>query len=214
MPKNKLVDLSFPIHDGMLTFPRPWHTRVKIAGMGRIKKHGRETAKIILGTHTGTHIDAPRHFIPGGASIEKIPLEICVGEALLISFRGKRQISAQDLRQKLKGTRGIKRLIVRFGWSKNWGRPAYYRNHPYFSEDACRFLVKRGVKLLGMDTPSPDGSLDSPNHKFFLKQGVFLLEYLCNLDKLKGPQIELIALPLKIKGVDGSPARVIACDIS
>lgn len=214
MKKTKLIDLSFPISKDMLTFPKPWHPRVDIARMGRIKKEGRETAKISLGTHTGTHIDAPRHFITGGASIEKIPLDICVGGALLVSFPRKKEIGARDLEEKLKNFRSVRRLIVRFGWSRHWGKKSYYRNYPSFTRDACELLIRRGIRLLGMDTPSPDRYEDSPNHKLLLKKGVFLLEYLCSLEKLKGPKIKLIALPLKIRGVDGSPARVIACDMS
>lgn len=213
MKITKPVDLTFPVFKKMLTYPRPWHSSVNIIKLGRHKKEGRATAKIILGTHTGTHMDAPFHFIPNGKSIEKVPLDICVGPALLISFGNKNEIDVGDLKGKLNNIRGVKRLIVRFDWSRHWGSLAYYKDYPYFTKDACKWLVKRGVKLLGMDTPSPDRHLDSSNHKFLLQKGIFLLEYLCNLNKLKGPKIYLIALPLKIRGADGAPARVLAYNL-
>lgn len=220
MRSKKYIDLTFPIHKKMLTFPSHWHPRVEIIKMGQHKTEGRETRKIVIGTHTGTHVDAPCHFIPNGASIEQVPLDICIGPAILVFFGNKKVISADDLEERLKNFKNLERLIVRFDWSERWGNLSYYKDYPYFSEEACCWLIEKGVKLLGMDTPSPDdprnnrkATMDSPNHKLFLKSGIVLLEYLCNLKKLNGPNIFLIALPLKIEGADGSPARVIAYDI-
>jgi len=216
MEYKKCIDLTFPIYQGMLTFPSLWHPQVEITKLGRHKIEGRETRKIVLGTHTGTHIDAPLHFIPKGRSIEKIPLEVCIGPGVLISFRNKKEISSQDLKKKLQRFRNLKRLIVRFDWSEQFGTPSYYKNYPYFSKESCQWLVEKGVKLLGMDTPSPDkpkNKEDSPNHKFFMKNNVVLVEYLCNLRKLRRANIFLIALPLKILGADGAPARAVAWEI-
>lgn len=219
---RKIVDLTFPIHEGMPRFAAYWHPSVKITKMGCHNTEGRQTTKVILGTHTGTHIDAPLHFIANGKPIDKIPLKICVGPAILVSFdnKHKKRITATDLETKLSAFDKIERLIVRFDWSMNWQKPAYYKEYPYFSEDACCLLVKKGIRLLGMDTPSPDdprnnkrSKNDSPNHKYFLCKGVVLIEYLCNLDRLKGPRIFLIASPLPIRGADGSPARVMAYDL-
>ncbi len=220
--KKKFVDLTFAVHEGMLTFPSYWHPAVKITQLGHLATEGRETRKIVMGTHTGTHLDAPRHFILGGKSVDCIPLEICVGPAILISFNGRvnKEISLKEIKMKLVGFNKIEKLILRFGWSRHWGKRRYYKGYPHLSQEACRWLVKKGLKLLGTDTPSLDdpknnrsSDTDSPNHKYFLKRGVVLLEYLCNLDNLKGSRIFIIALPLKIRGADGSPARVIAYDI-
>lgn len=220
--KNKLIDLTFTVSESMLTFPSYWHPAVKITQLGRLATEGRETRKITIGTHTGTHLDAPRHFISGGKSIDRIPLKRCVGPAILITFYGKanKEISLREIKEKLAGFKRIEKLLLKFGWSRHWGKKQYYKGYPYLSEEACRWLVKKGLKLLGMDTPSPDNpknsrgsDKDSPNHRYFLKRNVVLLEYLCNLNKLKGPDVFIMALPLKIKGADGSPARVIAHDV-
>ncbi len=220
--KNKFIDLTFTVSENMLTFPSYWHPAVKITQLGRLATEGRETREIVIGTHTGTHLDAPRHFISGGNSIDRIPLERCIGSAILIAFYGKmnEEISLKEIKEKLSGFKRIDKLLLKFGWSRHWGKKQYYKGYPYLSEEACRWLVKKGLKLLGMDTPSPDApknnrgsKKDSPNHRYFLKRNVVLLEYLCNLNKLKGPGIFIMALPLKIKGADGSPARVIAYDV-
>jgi arylformamidase len=96
---------------------------------------------------------------------------------------------------------------------------SFYTDHAYLSHEAAHWLVDRGVRLLGMDTPQPDNprsdpkaTVDSPIHKILLGNGVILVEYLCNLSLLHSSEIEFIALPLKILGADGSPVRAIAIE--
>lgn len=219
---KRIVDLTFPLHQGMPKFFAYWHPYVQIKKMGKHNSEGRQTTKIILGSHSGTHMDAPLHFIPRGRSIDKIRLELCIGPAVLVNLSGikKREVGIKDLRRKLRGLKRIERLIVRFDWSKNWGKDRYFKKYPYFSEGACRWMVKKGIKLIGVDTPSPDdprynrkSGHDSPNHKYLLKNGVVMVEYLCNLNKLKGRRIFFISLPLKISGADGAPTRALAYEI-
>lgn len=226
--KGKYVDLTHTIYEGMMTYPTHWHPKVEIQEMGTIEREGRGSRKLILGTHTGTHIDAPTHFFREGKTIDQIDLDVCIGPATLISFEKERKdlVEKSDLEQKLKvilslSEGSLERLIVRFGWSKQFGRPSFYEEYPSFTEEACHWLVEKGIRLLGIDTPSPDHpkhsykhSNDSPNHKIFLERNVFLLEYLWHLENLKGPDIFLMALPLKILGADGAPARVVAYDRS
>lgn len=217
---NTWIDLSFPIEEGMMTYPSSWHPKVKIVQLGRLEKEGRESRMIRLGTHTGTHIDAPTHFLKNTSSIDKISLENCVGLAKLISLdKDIREIGVKQLKEKIKND-SLQRLIIRFGWSKQFGKKNYYKEYPYLSKEACHWIAERGVKLLGYDAPSPDNPvhnpkslMDSPNHKFLLSHRIYLLEYLTNLEKLKEGWIYLIALPLKIKKGDGSPARVIARNV-
>jgi kynurenine formamidase len=205
----------------MAKFPVPWHPDVEITVLGRHGIENRETRKFVLGTHTGTHCDAPRHIVPGGMTVDEIPLDVFVGPARLVDLTpcGKNQeFGATDLEQRL-GAARPERIILRFDWSDHWGQPSFYGQHPFISQDAARWLVQRGVKLLAMDTPMPDnpahgrGSpLDSPVHKILLDGGVILVEYLCNLKALRRPEIELIVLPLKIRDGDGSPVRCIAIE--
>jgi arylformamidase len=216
---TKIVDLTFPIHEGMTTFPVHWHPVVEITQLGRFGIEGRESRKLLLGTHTGTHIDAPRHFIPGGASIDQLPLDLFIGPAELVDFshaKPLQEMQVADFERQL-GERRPERVVLRFDWSDQWGGPRYYAEQPFISEDAAHWLVARGVRLLAMDTPQADSPLDgrgakrdSPIHKVLLGAGVIKLEYLTNLRQVTKQQFELIALPLNIRDGDGAPARCIA----
>jgi kynurenine formamidase len=217
----KIIDLSLSIEEGMMTFPTHWHPVVEITILGRHGIEGRETRKVVLGTHIGTHADAPRHFIPSGGTIDDIPLDILIGPATVADFTGCRPlqvIDIADLRQKL-GDKAPQRLILRTGWSEYFGDMKFYNEYPFLSEDAAQWLVEKGVRLIAMDTPSPDNPVhsrgatkDSPNHKVLLGAGVVLVEYLANLKALTASEVELIVMPLKLKGCDGAPARCAAIE--
>jgi arylformamidase len=216
-----IVDLSFPIHEGMQTFPVHWHPMVEITQLGRLGIEGRESRKLLLGTHTGTHVDAPRHFIPGGATVDELALDIFVGPARVLDFsyaKPLQEIQKDDFVRQL-GKAKPERLLMRFDWSDRWGTSEYYSEQPFISEEAAHWLVEQGVRLVGMDTPQADSPKngrhsgnDSPVHKIFLGAKVIKLEYLTNLRQLKSREVELIALPLKILGGDGSPVRCVAIE--
>jgi arylformamidase len=215
----KIIDLSLVIEEGMMTFPTPWHPVVEITILGRHGIEGRETRKIVLGTHIGTHADAPRHFVPNGGTIDEIPLDVLIGPATVVDFtdcRSLQEIDVPDLKRKI-GEKIPARLILRTGWSEYFGNLKFYNEYPFFSEGAAKWLVEQGVQLIAMDTPSPDNpahsrgtAKDSPNHKVLLGAGVVLVEYLTNLKALTQTEVELIVMPLKLKGCDGSPARCAA----
>src|ERR1700733_4345978 len=128
------------------------------------------------------------------------------------------EIDIDDLKQKL-GDKVPLRLILRTGWSEYFGNMKFYNEYPFLSENAAQWLVEKGVRLIAMDTPSPDNPAhsrgtpkDSPNHKVLLGAGVVLVEYLANLKALTASEVELIVIPLKLNGCDGSPARCVAIE--
>lgn len=202
-----------------MTFPVHWHPTVEISQLGRLEVEGRETRKLVLGTHTGTHMDAPRHFISGGATIENLPLDIFYGPAGVMDFSDlpdKSEITVQMVREKL-NDKVPDRLLFRYDWERRLDSLEYYSHHPYLSEDACSFLVKSGIKLVGFDAPMPDdprngrgAEKDSPNHTILLGNGVTILEYLVNLSEIPDGEFILSALPLKISEGDGAPVRAVA----
>src|SRR5262249_15569778 len=218
---TRKIDLTFPIHEGMQTFPTHWHPFVEITQLGRHGIENRETRKLVLGTHTGTHVDAPRHFIPNGATIDEVPLEQLTGRATVLNLSNAkcfREISANDIATAA-ADRPLDRVVLRFDWSDQIGTMAYYSDHPFLSEAAAQWLVDRGCRLLAMDTPMPDDPRngrgcvkDSPNHKILLGNGVILVEYLTNLRAITRSDIMLVVAPLKIECGDGSPARVFAIE--
>lgn len=216
---RRFVDLTMVIEEGMQTFPTYWHPFVEITQLGRHGLENRETRKIVLGTHTGTHIDAPRHFVADGATVDNIPLDQLVGPASVIDltpFGASQEVGPCDLEAAL-GDRSATRVLLRFGWDRQLGSMAYYSESPYLSEAAAQWLIDRGCRLVGMDTAMPDnpknGSSspkDSPNHKAFLSNGTILLEYLVNLAAIDQPVVQLVVAPMKIRNGDGAPARVFA----
>ena len=218
---RRIIDLTFPIHEGMLTFPVHWHPTVEITQLGFHEKENRETRKIVFGTHTGTHCDAPSHFIPGDRSIDQVDLDVFIGPALVVDFSHAeplQEMQVEDLEREFQEERPS-RVIFRYDWSENWGKDRYYSHNPFLSEDAASWLVDRGVKLVAMDTPMPDNpkhgmgcDIDSPIHKILLGNGVVLTEYLTNLRSIKKREVELIVMPLKIENGDGSPARVVCIE--
>lgn len=216
-----IIDLSLTIEEGMMTFPAHWHPVVEITILGRHDIEGRETRKLLLGTHIGTHADAPRHFIPRGKGIDQVPLDVLVGPAQVLDFtpcQPLQEIDIPHLEEKLGGKNPM-RIILRTDWSRYFGKMPFYAEYPFLSEKAAEWLAQRGVRLIAMDTPSPDNPAhsrgtpkDSPNHKVLLGAGVVLVEYVCNLKALSLSEIELVVLPLKLKDCDGSPVRCIAIE--
>lgn len=214
---HPLIDLTLTLREGMTTFPVHWHPMVEISQLGRLHYEGRETRKVVLGTHTGTHIDAPRHFIDGGNTIDQIDIQRLVGPCALLDFTDITAFGAVDRARMMAalGGRTPERIMMRFDWDQHYYSEAYYSDHPFLTEDCAKYLVEIGVKLLAMDTPMPDdpknnkaSGNDSPNHLTLLGAGVLLVEYVTNLAALGDAQdFDLIVAPLKIQDGDGAPVR-------
>lgn len=216
---KRMIDLTMSVREGMQTFPTHWHPFVEVTQLGRHGIENRETRKLVLGTHTGTHIDAPRHFIPDGATVDQIPLEQLNGPARLLNLSHVPPRSAVDVKQLQEASKGgsLERVLIRFDGCKRLGTMEYYTDHPWLTEAAAQWLVDNGCKLLGLDVPMPDNPKngrgtpnDSPNHKILLGSGAILLEYLVNLAEINADTFELIVAPLKIEGGDGAPVRCFA----
>lgn len=215
----ELIDLTMPIREGMRTYPSPNHPRVEISKMATLDKEGRATRRVVLGTHTGTHVDAASHFIEGGGSVDRLELDVLAGPAYMIDLSAMPpggEIRKGHLAE-LERLPKVSRLILRTDWSRMLRDDSYYIDHPYLSMGACEHIVSRGIRFLGMDIPTPEKpgehctpESDSPNHKYLLGNGVTLVEGLTNLDKIPSSLFNIIALPLPIVEGDGAPARVIA----
>lgn len=217
---SRVIDLTLPVETGMPTCGTPWHQKVSIERMGKISEVGRNTSKIILGSHSGTHMDAPLHFIEGGNDIKSLNLDYLCGAVTVVDLSRYGQGDVVPL-SAVEHVKVTERMLFRFLWYKNWKTSRYYDKFPYFSGEAIDFLIDNGMKVIALDTPSPDDggaitdlSNDSPNHKKMLRKGIIIVEYLNNTEVLDASKkYEIIALPLKLVGSDGSPSRVIARDI-
>ena len=218
---KRVLDLTLPIQTGMRHYPAPWHPEVEVSLLGRHEEVGRQTSRIVLGSHSGTHCDAPRHFLAGGGSVDQLDLELLTGPALMADlsrFGALETVGAGDLAKGL-GPAPPPRVMLRFGWSDHWGKDDYYTRHPHLAPEAARWLLEKGVRLLAMDIPNPDApprpggaKPGSDVHRLLLGAGVILVESLCGLSRISGPEVELLVLPLKITGCDGAPARCLAVE--
>ncbi len=213
-----IVDLSLEIDNECMTCGTEWHEKVCIKRLGKIKEVGRNTHSILMGSHTGTHMDAPFHFFDSGEGIDQIDLAEVCGDIIVIDFSYIKQGEIVKLEDVLNITVGT-RMLFRFDWFKKWKTNEYYKGFPYFSIEAIQYLIEKGMRVIALDTPSPDdGSAitvksDSPVHKLLLTKKVVIIEYLTNTDQLKlNKKYQLFALPIKIKDCDGAPARVVAVE--
>jgi len=180
------------------------------------ERDGRSNTKVVFSIHTSTHIDSPQHFYADGTTIDEMPLDIFVGKAFLCDLRGiarpGQALSVADMKaggmpeaEQLRGNR----LVMYADWAAPRWDGALYGGNPYLSEDLAHWFVDSGVAALAMDF-SVDGAYPYPCHQILLKAGIPLIENLVNLDQIPVPEFTLIALPLKIEGGDGAPARVLA----
>lgn len=163
---------------------------------------------IHMGAHTGTHIDAPRHFLNDGISIEQLSLDALVGPARVIEVSAVSEIMLKDIISKLSNP--PERILFKTDNSKLWQSSDFHKDFVYLSQEAADFLISEKIKLVGIDYLSIE-KFHSPDHyihKQLLGAGIIILEGI-NLSEVEEGDYELICLPLKIQGSDGSPVRAI-----
>jgi arylformamidase len=161
-----------------------------------------------MGSHTGTHVDAPYHFLKDGPRLGEVPLDRMVGPCLVADLRGRRAVDAASLRDVQ--VHGDDILLCRTDNSAKWAAPAFQKDFTFVTKDAADLLVERGVRALGMDYLSIEefGSPDFPVHHRLLGAGVFVIEGL-DLREVAPGRYYLVCLPLKMPELDGAPARAV-----
>lgn len=199
----KFVDLSVPINENTPVYHGD--PKTKIEPMGIFDKDGYEDSYVCIGTHVGTHIDAPRHMIKNGKSLDEIPVEQFVGRGVCIKVADKKfnleEIKKADIRED--------DIILFFtGMSDVYHQSEYYDDYPVMSEEIAEFLVSKKVGMVGVDMCSLDHE-PFPVHRILLKNDILIIENLTNLRELDGKEFRVYALPVKLQ-IDGAPARVIA----
>lgn len=201
------IDVTRPLHNGMIQWPgdRPlvWQRLTEITGPGTCN-----ISEIRTCLHVGTHIDAPVHFIPDGADIDQIPLERLCGPALVVEVRERRNVQADDLTEaQIEAGDGV---LFKTANAELWSKPAFDEGFYAIAADAAEWLVRRGVRAVGVDYLSIDSfhSREKAAHYALLGAGIVVIEGL-DLSAVEPGRYEMIALPLRIPGADGSPARVI-----
>jgi kynurenine formamidase len=210
-----LIDLTLEISTKLPSFPGS--PQPQFISWATNDRDGYNLELLFLSSHSGTHIDAPFHFIEKGLKIDKIPLERLVGNAVLCRIKkgADKVITKQDIIQ-FENKHGKLQpntiLIFVTGWVKNLFKKYYFTKNPGLSISAAKYLVTKKISLVGIDSPSIDLGSDSKflAHHQLLSNGILILENLCNLEKISKVGFKLIVLPLKLKGSTGSPVRAIA----
>lgn len=212
----RLIDLSLAL--GPEVEPVAGHPRVRFEPLSRVEEDGVDNTLATFSLHTGTHVDAPRHFIAGGDTIDRVPPERLAGPAWLCDLRAaaapRRAFTVGDLRRGgLPAGEDLQDLILVLcsGWADtHWNRDDFYTANPYLHEEAAAWLAGRGIKALALDF-GVDGGRPWPNHPALLGRGICLIENLVGLERLLPERrFDLVALPVKIKDGNGGPARVVA----
>jgi arylformamidase len=203
----KIYDVSVEIKRGMHVFPGDPRFRSK--QVKAIETDSYELHKLMMGNHTGTHVDAPGHFLKDGMRIDELPLEIMNGRARVVEIHNNSKIDIPEL-ERLVLVDDF-RILFKTRNSLIWkSRKKFRKDYIYLTEDGANYLTESGIKLIGFDYLSIDqyGNDSHPAHKVLLGNGVILVEGL-NLSEVDEGNYELCCLPLRLTGLDAAPARVI-----
>ena len=211
----KVIDLTLTISEQIPTFPGS--PQPNFINWETLEKDGYNLELLFLSSHTGTHIDAPYHFLKDGQKIHQIVTRRLVTEAILIKIRkGANQSITKDDIQKFERKFGKiddgSTVIFHTGWQKNLKKESYFLRNPGLAVSAAKYLASKKVNLVGIDSPSIDLGKDSKFsvHHILAKSGILIVENLANLEKINSEMFHLIVAPLKLKNATGSPVRAMA----
>jgi|WetSurMetagenome_2_1015567.scaffolds.fasta_scaffold16987_5 kynurenine formamidase len=200
-----LIDLSHPFVNRMPVYPGDEPT--KLEKISTVEKDTFANYRFTSGMHGGTHIDGPMHMTKSHRFIDELPLEQFIGRGCLLNAVGMKVIPCTREFMSIILPKSI--VIVFTGFGKRFGSKKYYRDHPIISIELVHFLVKQKIKMICLDTPSPDKH-PYRVHTFLLKNSILIAENLSNIEKLLAiKKFEIIALPLPLHA-DSSPARIVA----
>jgi len=210
-----VIDLTITISENLPMFPgspKPYFITWE-----KIKTDGYNLELLFLSSHSGTHMDAPYHFLESGQTIDQIPTNRFSRDAILINLpkKANQPITKKDILEfesKNEKIPNDSTVIFHTGWSKNLKKKLYFKKNPGLSIDASRYLVSKEINLVGIDSPSIDLGIDTKFlvHHILSKNNILIVENLTNLYKIKEKSFKLVVLPLKLKGATGSPVRAIA----
>jgi kynurenine formamidase len=214
----RVVDLSIPI-DGTTPF-YPGDPEPRVCAATTIARDGFNVSRLELGSHTGTHCDAPFHFLEDGPTLDQLPLERFVGPGVLVDATGlepRAPITWERLEERADAFGPGAIVLLHTGWDARRTDPSYF-DHPYLDGDACERLLATGVRTIGIDAinidETPAGDLDRATfrcHGAISAAAGVIVENLANLQALYGVAAPTVSvLPLRLAGADGAPTRAVA----
>jgi len=207
----RIIDLTLTLQPDM--------RGVEIQQARTIEVEGWNAKRIELYSHCGTHMDAPRHFIADGSTIDTVDLTVCIGPARVIDLtpiEPRTSIAVDHLGPIADVIGPGDRLLLRTDWYRHHGTPEYRDDLPRISIELADWLVDRGIALLGVEPPSVADVNDRDElvriHQSLLGGGIVIVEGLAHLDEIQSATVDLTVLPLKVLDGDGAPARAVAIE--
>lgn len=217
MTGKHLIDLSVPLTESTQVYPGD--PPVRFQPHSTVESDGFNLLSVQMGSQSGTHVDAPLHFLPSGKAIDEVPLDRFIGRAVLIDARRARpreSIGLETVQPVLARLRPGDIALLHTNWSRHWKTAAYFEN-PFLSLEAAQAILDRGVRTFGIDALNIDETPDAthpgvgfPVHYAIAAVDGIIIENLTNLDALIGKDCTLSALPLAFSGADGAPVRAVA----
>jgi arylformamidase len=208
--QRRIWDVSMPVRTGGLVYPN--NPPISITPVQSIAAgNTANVSRIDLGSHTGTHVDAPLHFIAGGAGVDELPLDVLIGPARLIAF-GDDVLAVGEAELRRHDLEGVTRLLIRTrnsAWLAS-GSTEFHPDFTHVAPDGAAYLVSLGVRLVGVDYLSVE-QFRSPHHKThktLLENSVVIVEGMVLSEPPPG-DYELYCLPMLMAGLDGAPARAV-----
>jgi arylformamidase len=203
----KLLDVTVPLDAALASYPG--NTPYSLEPIKRIARGDSSNVSTLhMSAHSGTHVDAPRHFFDQGPGAEGLPLEMLCGRARVIELTTRKAITADDLAQR--DLSEDVRVLIKTHNSRLWGSPEFHTDFIGVAESGARYLVEHGIKVVGVDYLSVEAfkTPGAPAHHVLLGGGTIVIEGL-NLRDIEPGIYELLCLPLLAVGSDGAPARVV-----
>jgi kynurenine formamidase len=215
----QIIDLSMPIHS---------HWRWKFNSeqiLDRKKGDPYQSTTFTMSAHAFTHVDSPLHIEPDRTPIDAVPLNNLTGPAVIIDLsyvQPNQAVKISDLEKSADEIIPGDIAVLKTAWDLNysWKDREYWAEAPYLDEEAAEWLSDKDLHAVGFDFPQDyvireipgrhPSVQEMPAHDLILRRGIYQIEYLCNLHQIKARRVTLMALPLKLAGCEGAPARVIA----
>lgn len=207
----RITDISLPVGPDMLVWPGD--PAVAVEPIARLAAGDpANVSELRLGSHTGTHVDPPAHFLPGGATVDQLPLDALVGEAVVADLTAEPGPIGPAELDRLALDGGVVRLLLKTANSALWhgGGTAFPDRYVALSPEGARWVAGRGIRLVGTDFLSIEerGAPGHPTHVTLLSAGIVILEGL-DLAAVEPGRYTLVCLPLRVAGGDGAPARAV-----
>lgn len=197
-----IIDLTMEVSEKIPPFPGD--PKPKFENIATLEKVGCNERRITINSHFSTHIDAPYHMLANGKRLEEFPPETFIGQATIINAYGIAKITKEHLPPMI----STPFLLFYTGWTKKINSTNFFKKNPVITSDAAEEIIKHKVKIIGIDSFTPD-NYPYTVHKTLFKKDILILENLVNLDMLK-KRCKLYIAPLNLKDADGAPTRVFA----